>query len=68
MINTDPATIVRNQVAENSAEKEWVLDIANSAEARRERVDGVEQLVEALAHRRLRGRNGEPRREGKGED
>ncbi|HEY4311913.1 MAG TPA: class II aldolase/adducin family protein [Pirellulales bacterium] len=38
MINSDPSSIVRSTVASDSAEKEWVLEIANSQEARHERV------------------------------
>jgi ribulose-5-phosphate 4-epimerase/fuculose-1-phosphate aldolase len=38
MINSDPSTIVRNTVSSDTAEKEWILEIANSQEARHERV------------------------------
>ena len=38
MINTDPATIVRNKTVSEGAEKQRILEIANSPEARQLRV------------------------------
>jgi ribulose-5-phosphate 4-epimerase/fuculose-1-phosphate aldolase len=38
MINTDPATIVRNKTISDGAEKERILAIANTPEARQQRV------------------------------
>ena len=38
MINTDPATIVRNRTVSDTAEKERIVEIANSPEARQEKI------------------------------